>query len=98
MPSLWRRSNTSVRARIKQWVAVLFLAVLVGGWEVCVGLAERPGTAEPPAGMAYVAVGVYTPFFQDESAGVHVLVKAFYLDRYPITNARYLAFVLAQPE
>jgi formylglycine-generating enzyme required for sulfatase activity len=48
--------------------------------------------------MAYVLAGVYTPFVQNESAGVHVLVKEFYLDRYPITNARYLAFVQAQPE
>jgi len=48
--------------------------------------------------MVYVAAGVYTPFFQDESASVHVLVEAFYLDRYPVTNARYLAFVQAQPE
>src|SRR5262249_39467954 len=97
-PSLSRRSNKSVRAHIKQWVVGLSLAALVGGWEVCVGLAELPSTAEPPVGMAYVAAGVYTPFFQDESASGPVWVEAFYLDRYPITNARYLAFILAHPQ
>jgi formylglycine-generating enzyme required for sulfatase activity len=48
--------------------------------------------------MASVAAGGYTPLFQDESAGTPVPVKAFYLDRYPVTNARYLAFVPAQPQ
>src|SRR5262245_17858014 len=83
---------------MKQWVCMLSLTALLGGWSLPASCAEIPFTPEPPPDMVYVAAGVYTPLFQSESAGEQVTVQAFYLDRYPVTNARYLAFVQAQAQ
>ena len=87
-----------MRAPIKLWACVLFLAALFGEWDVRASLAGISLTSAPPPGMVYIAAGVYMPLFQGGSAGAQVTVQAFYLDRYPVTNARYLAFVQAQAQ
>ena len=53
--------------------------------------------ALPLEGMVYIAAGLYTPLLQDGSQRGPVTVAAFYLDRYAVPNARYLAFVTAHP-
>lgn len=48
--------------------------------------------------MAVVGPGVYRPLFPTSSGEREVAVPAFRLDRTPVTNADYLAFVSAHPE
>jgi formylglycine-generating enzyme required for sulfatase activity len=55
------------------------------------------GMPEPPSGMRYIAGGVYTPLFTEESAAPSLPVAPFYLDIYPVTHAQYMAFVQANP-
>jgi len=46
--------------------------------------------------MVFIPGGSYKPFFSD-SKNVKVVVKSFWVDRYPITNEEYLAFVIKNP-
>ncbi len=51
--------------------------------------------AAPPEEMAALAEGQYQPLFQAQDLPVRV--PAFYLDRYAVNNAQYLAFATANP-
>lgn len=46
--------------------------------------------------MAKVKGGVYTPLYGSDSIAVRV--SDFYMDRYPVTNSDYLAFVEEHPQ
>lgn len=46
--------------------------------------------------MAFIKGGVYTPLYSADSQKVNV--GAFYIDKYPVTNADYAAFVKQYPE
>ena len=60
------------------------------------GLTAVPAAAGPvPAGMARIPAGRYVPLFLNGRASVQV--RAFALDRHPVTRAQYLAFVRANP-
>jgi sulfatase modifying factor 1 len=48
-----------------------------------------------PADMARIPAGRYVPLFMNGRTRVEV--RAFALDRHPVTRAQYLAFVRAQP-
>ncbi len=63
------------------------------------GFENAPATKKAvlPAGMVKIPQGRYTFFFKKKNFK-DVAVKAFYLDRYPVTNKEYLAFVKANPE
>lgn len=54
--------------------------------------------ASAHAGPARVGPGVYHPAFPASPAERAIDVPAFWLDREPVTNADYLAFVRAVPE
>ncbi len=56
-----------------------------------------PDGTHPPAGMVTVPAGVYQPPFRSEADAKEVPVKAFALDRLPITNEDFLGFVRADP-
>ena len=47
--------------------------------------------------MVRVPAGVYQPSFRSESDAKEIPVKAFALDRFPVTNGDYLNFVRANP-
>lgn len=51
-----------------------------------------------PEGMVRMESGYYTPLYKTPSELDSVRVDAFLLDRYPVTNAEFLAFVKANPE
>src|SRR5215218_5669631 len=53
---------------------------------------------EPPAGMALVPAGSYTPLFRGEKETKVVAVPAFFLDVFPVTNGDFLEFVRANPK
>lgn len=46
--------------------------------------------------MVLIPAGSYIPFFSDSNK-VKVVVKSFWVDRYPVTNEEYLAFVIKYP-
>jgi formylglycine-generating enzyme required for sulfatase activity len=47
--------------------------------------------------MVLLPAGEYTPLVQDNSTPAAITVPAFALDMYAVTNAQYLAFVIANP-
>ncbi|PEN15385.1 hypothetical protein CRI94_01430 [Longibacter salinarum] len=49
-------------------------------------------------GMVRIDDGYHTPLYKTPSEFDSVQVDAFWLARYPVTNAEYLAFVKANPE
>jgi formylglycine-generating enzyme required for sulfatase activity len=74
--------------------SLLFLAVstMAGA-----GAAE-PNPPKVPAGMAFVGAGTYRPLYPASPSEREVAVKAFFLDRKPVTNREFLAFVQKNPE
>lgn len=62
-------------------------------------LAARIGWAGEPSGPPRVAVpaGVYAPFFRDEGEKDRK-IPALWVDRYPVTNREFAAFVREHPE
>jgi sulfatase modifying factor 1 len=68
-------------------------------WTLALGLllAAPPALAVVPAEMARVGPGVLRPVYLADAASATVAVPAFRLDRVPVTNAEFLAFVRADP-
>jgi formylglycine-generating enzyme required for sulfatase activity len=60
--------------------------------------AGAEGRGRRDDGMARVGPGTYRPLYPPSPAESEVLVKAFALDRYPVTNGAFRLFVLAHPE
>lgn len=54
--------------------------------------------AAAQAGPAKVGPGIYRPAFPASPAEREIRVSAFWLDREPVTNAEFAAFVRAKPE
>ena len=61
----------------------------------CWGCTSRPFQATAPAGMVWIRGGTYTPLFKTEDTQT---IEPFWLDRHPVTNAQFLAFVKARPK
>ncbi len=79
--------------------AALLLTVAAARPAWCAPPAPGP---EPPQGMVVIPAGRFTPLFvtgarQDGAAASSVLVDGFFLDVVPVTNGRFLAFVVAHP-
>lgn len=65
---------------------------------VCVLLATAStASADAPRPNVRIGPGTYRPVFPASPAEQEVPVEAFRLDRTPVTNAEYLAFVKAHP-
>lgn len=47
--------------------------------------------------MIPIASGLYTPLYKSEGDSGRIAVPSFYIDRYPVTNADFLAFVTENP-
>lgn len=81
------------RHRAHSFLAVVVLALAAAG--------RRDATAAdgggPDAGRARVGPGVYRPFYPPSETEREILVARFELDRLPVTNDDFLAFVLADP-
>lgn len=56
-----------------------------------------PRRSAGPANMSRVGPGVYKPLYAASPSESALSVKAFWLDRKPVTNAEFLAFVRANP-
>ncbi len=54
-------------------------------------------SAAAPSDMALVAAGVYRPAFRAATEPKEVPVRAFYLDKFPVTTGEYLEFVRTNP-
>lgn len=65
-------------------------------------LAADGAAAEPPRprqdGTAVVPAGTYRPLFPPTPGETSIPVRAFRMDRLPVTNAEFLSFVRANPE
>ncbi len=93
-------------ARARGVTVVLAVAALALATPGVARVAPAPGPA--PAGMVWIPAGRYQPLFRrvvrDPVSGEvrrearPVDVPGFWLDRHPVTNAQYLAFVRAHPE
>lgn len=81
--------TASLRA---QFVGAAFVAATLA--------AGAPGTAsaEERASMAVIPAGTYRPMFPVSPAKTSIDVPSFRIDRVPVTNADFLAFVRARPE
>lgn len=51
-----------------------------------------------PAGAVVIPAGTYTPLLRSTKDAAQVEVAAFALDELPVTNAQFLAFVVAHPK
>lgn len=78
----------------------LFIGIVaLAGWGGTRELIEQYGGAFLPADdMVAIEGGSYTPVFPLTKAESVVPVRAFWLDRRPVTNARFLAFVREHPK
>jgi formylglycine-generating enzyme len=70
------------------------LAAIAIGW---MARAESAAAAHPGS-MARVGPGTYRPLYPPSPAEAEVRVKAFLLDRLPVTNGDFVAFVSKHPE
>jgi formylglycine-generating enzyme required for sulfatase activity len=73
---------------------VRMLAVACALTSSAVAAPRRPAA---PAGMSRVGPGVYQPLYAASPDERTVSVKAFWLDRKPVTNDKFLAFVRSHP-
>lgn len=76
------------------FVAALALASRVSTVDLAGALG---GAFSPPAELVAVPAGIYTPVFPASPAEARVPVRAFLLDRRPVTNADYAAFTRDNP-
>ena len=72
---------------------------------VAIALGFFCGAAQSDDGTVRLPAGTYRPFYARESAQLpsrtpepRVIVDAFRLDRFPVTNAQFLTFVAAHPQ
>lgn len=61
---------------------------------ICALLSTASGA---PAEMVSIPAGVHRPLFRGENDPKEIAVRAFLLDRHPVTNADFLEFVRANP-
>lgn len=61
------------------------------------GAQAVPATEAAPRGMVLVPAGTYRPFYAPSEKERAVVRPAFLLDRLPVTNGDFLAFVRARP-
>src|SRR5262245_57990833 len=94
-PRRWRTNTSeSVKGRIAITLKLAVLAVMAASGAAP---AQERSAGPPPAGMARVPAGRYTPLFRAEKDPKDIPVAAFYLDVLPVTNGDYLEFVRAHP-
>ncbi|HEX7069694.1 MAG TPA: formylglycine-generating enzyme family protein, partial [Rhodothermales bacterium] len=80
-----------------------FLACLGALTFLAFAMDVRPGGSSRIEGdtsnaMVRIDGGAYVPLYADRNGPESEIVKPFLLQRYPVTNAEYLAFVEANPE
>ena len=83
-------------ARVVTALAAAFLAALVAWPAATLAAAPQPGAAEA-SGRVALPGGEFTPVLPPGPNTRTVRIAAFELDRRPVTNAEFLAFVQAQP-
>ncbi len=71
-----------------------FIAILLLGSAAIAAAQERKPV---PADMALIPAGTYRPLFRGEADPVEVPVRAYLLEKHPVTNGDFLAFVKANP-
>lgn len=59
---------------------------------------QAPEASSAPVGMVLITEGEYAALYRNPDEPSTVRVESFYLDRDPVTNAEFLAFVLDNPK
>lgn len=49
-------------------------------------------------GMALIPSGIYTPLYTDSSNNQSIKVDSYLIDKYPVTNKKFLEFVIKNPK
>ncbi len=88
-------SPSSKQRLWKPMTGLLSMACLIASASVLAS--GNPDGTRPPVGMVTVPAGVYQPPFRSETDAKEVPVRAFALDRLPVTNGDFLGFVRADP-
>jgi sulfatase modifying factor 1 len=77
------------------------ISKLAGGVVLALAVSFGPaGLSADPAetSMATVPAGVHRPLFRSDNEPKEIPVKAFLLDRFPVSNGEFLEFVRANPK
>jgi len=77
-------------------VPIKLLGAIVAGL-ICNAKGSVPASTNPPAGMVFIAGGVFKPMFRSPADFKEISVKPFCLDILPVTNGEFLEFVRANP-
>jgi len=77
-------------------VPIKLLGAIVAGL-ICNAKGSVPASTNPPAGMVFIAGGVFKPMFRSPADIKEISVKPFCLDILPVTNGEFLEFVRANP-
>lgn len=59
----------------------------------CLLTSSAQADAEAFSDMVYIETGSYTPLFKQEDEVQYVMVDAFYLDRFQVTNSMFAQFI-----
>ena len=82
--------------RLSRPTTALLALVLLG---LAAGAREAPaGDPASPPGMAWIRGGQWRSFYPQDRANPWVPVAGFFLDRLPVTQGDFLAFVRAHPQ
>lgn len=71
--------------------------MVLGAFVCALSLVFARQTLASPADMVCISNGVFHPLFRSLTDAKEVPVKSFYLDIEPVTNAKFLEFVRANP-
>ena len=80
------------------WSLGLFTALTVAAVAQQSFPDEEPPALQAPVGMVLVSGGSYRPLYSDVTGPGAERVEPFFLDRHPVTNGEFLAFVREYPE
>lgn len=58
----------------------------------------RGRNKENPSDMTLIPAGTYTPLYVDDTTDQSIKVDAFLIDKYPVTNEKFLEFVKENPQ
>lgn len=73
------------------------LLLIAGAAQASASVAGTKAAAAPKAGMAKVGAGIHLPLYPPSPEEVRIPMKAFELDRLPVTNGDYLEWVRENP-
>ena len=79
-------------------IAPLLFGLILAAGPVGLSAQTAGAGAREPVRMLRIPSGLYAPFTRDPKDAAQVRVSAFLMDELPVTNARFLDFVRANPK